>query len=176
MKGKVLFDNRGLMTDHTDRVLQRLLDALPAADRADGPRTEALLALARQMAEAGTGPDDASRETLVRLGDRWSPLLLFVLSTGRYRHGALRRTVNALSSVMGETVISQRMLTLRLRVLERDGLVARTVGDEAVQTVEYWLTPMGDGLMAHLHALMQWCATQGMAMRAAQQAFDAREA
>jgi DNA-binding HxlR family transcriptional regulator len=161
--------------DDTERLLQQLLASLPAADRADVPRTQALLVLARQMALNGTQPGDPSRETLVRLGDRWSPLLLFVLSTGRYRHGALRRTVNALSRVFGETAVSQRMLTLRLRVLERDGLVARNVGDDAVQSVEYRLTPMGDSLMAHLYPLMHWCAVQGPAMRAAQQAFDGRE-
>jgi DNA-binding HxlR family transcriptional regulator len=145
-----------------------------AAD-ANPVRTAALMVLTSSILHSDSTPDSPSRETLVRLGDRWSPLLLTVLSTGCYRHAELRRVVNMLSRLSQESTVSQRMLTLRLRVLERDGLVARTVYPGKVPTVEYRLTPLGEGLARYIEALMRWCVACGDQMRAAQRAFDVQE-
>lgn len=152
--------------------MHELRAILKPADQSDAPRMDALLRLAQAMTADGTTPQAASRLILERLGDRWSPLLLFVLSTGRYRNGELRRVVNALSRMTQHTLVSQRMLTLRLRTLERDGLVSRTINTGPVPAVDYALTPLGAELVAHLHALMQWCALAQTRIDAAQAAFD----
>jgi DNA-binding HxlR family transcriptional regulator len=111
---------------------------------------------------------------LYRLGDRWSALLMFVLSTGRYRYAELQRVIGTLSEMGGNQPVSKRMLTLSLRVLERDGLVARAVGEGKMPPVDYWLTPFGEDLMRQLHALMRWCNAHAEHMRQAQRTFDAQ--
>lgn len=141
----------------------------------DPNRTAALIALTLAIVQGGPQPGSPARNTLLRLGDRWSPLLLTVLSTGRYRHAELRRVVSMLSQLAGEGRVSQRMLTLGLRMLERDGFVARQTHAGKVPTVEYRLTPLGEGLSHHIEALMDWCAAHADQMRAAQEAFDAQE-
>lgn len=157
-----------------DPLLDELRASLRRANDLYPLRTQALLRLGEDMVRADASPGSPSRETLERLGDRWSPLLLIVLSTGHYRHAELRRVITALTRLSSDSTITQRMLTLRLRVLERDGLVERTVGTGKVPSVEYRLTPLGDSLSAHLNELMSWCAAHGDRMRAAQQAFDER--
>jgi len=97
--------------------------------------------------------DDPVREIVARLGDRWSTLLLLILEAGTFRHAALRRIVSAVSS---EKAISQRMLTLRLRTLERDGLVQRKVIPVQPPHVHYSLTPLGQELVAIVKNLLQW--------------------
>jgi DNA-binding HxlR family transcriptional regulator len=91
---------------------------------------------------------------LARIGDKWSTLLLHLLRTGNYRHAVLRRLVSAVGA---EGRISQRMLTLRLRALERDGLLERrVVPDTHPPGVEYALTELGQSLTAQIESLMQW--------------------
>lgn len=158
-----------------DALLDEVRTSLRPLGRADTARTDALLQIAQQMLDAGAAPKHASRQTLERLGDRWSTLLLFVLSTGDYRHGELRRVVSALSRVAHSTAISQRMLTLRLRALERDGLVTRRLVPGNVVTVDYGLSPMGTSLIPHLRKLVDWCSAHDDEMRIAQQAFDAQQ-
>lgn len=157
-----------------DLAFNDLLGDLRLVGEADAERRDGLKALAQRMLQSGVAPGAPPRETLVRLGDRWSSLLLFVLSTGRYRYAELRRVINALCRMAHETPVSQRMLTLRLRVLERDGLVARNVSGAKVPTVDYRLTPLGEGLMEHLWALIRWTEQNGDRMLAAQRDFDAR--
>jgi DNA-binding HxlR family transcriptional regulator len=74
------------------------------------------------------------------LGDRWSSLIMHLLSGGMLRHVELRRLICAVSA---EHDISQRLFTLKLKVLERDGLVARTVTVDVPPRVEYALTDLG---------------------------------
>lgn len=156
--------------------LDELHLALHGTDAAHAARNHRLRALARDILATGADPASPTREVLVRLGDRWSPLLLGVLATGCYRHTELHRVVNLLSRLTPDTPISQRMLTLRLRVLERDGLVDRLVGEGKAPSVHYCLTPLGEGLMRQLGALLRWSAAQSASIRAAQRAFDARAA
>lgn len=129
--------------------------------------------LADHISQVGAGPGSPTREILVRLGDRWSSLLVSVLATGRYRHKELHRVVNVLSRLSPDTRISQRMLTLRLRALERDGLVNRLVGEGKAPPVDYGLTPLGASLAQRLRALIEWSAEHGEMIIAAQRAFDA---
>lgn len=117
------------------------------------PRLAGLAALAARMGDTPPDHDAPEREVISRLGDSWSPLILMILATGRYRHTTLKRVVGALSA---EGDISQRMLTLRLRALERDGFVLREVEELVPPRVHYALTPMGQELVAELDRLLHW--------------------
>jgi DNA-binding HxlR family transcriptional regulator len=106
------------------------------------------------------------RETLARVGDKWSVLVIGVLSAcGPLRFLALHQRVPG---------ISQRMLTLTLRHLERDGLLSRTAYAEVPPRVEYQLTPLGDSLRTVVTALAQWATDHDEEIKAARRAFDER--
>jgi DNA-binding HxlR family transcriptional regulator len=106
-------------------------------------------------------------EVLMRIGDKWSVLIVMMLSTGPQRFSQLKRRIDG---------ISQRMLTLTLRGLERDGLVTRTVTPTIPPRVDYELTPLGQSLREPVTALGQWAVDNRPAMLAAREAYDAREA
>jgi DNA-binding HxlR family transcriptional regulator len=123
----------------------------PGTHRSELARLETLV---RAMARDGVQRDQPMREVLARIGDKWSTLLLHLLRTGNYRHAVLRRLVSAVGA---EGRISQRMLTLRLRALERDGLLERrVVPGTHPPGVEYALTELGQSLTAQIEGLMQW--------------------
>lgn len=132
-----------------------------------------LMRLVRNMAADGHAPDDPMREIFARLGDKWSMLLLLLLRAGPFRHAALRKLVMIVGS---DASISQRMFTLRLRSLERDGLVARTITPVVPPRVTYHLTELGQDMMTRVDALMCWIREQGGQIRAARTAFDAAAA
>lgn len=88
------------------------------------------------------------RDVLCRLGDKWSMLVLVTLSAnGTMRFGDIHKTIED---------VSQRMLTVTLRTLETDGLVARKVYAEVPPRVEYCLTEMGQTLIPHVQSLIGW--------------------
>jgi len=101
----------------------------------------------------GFGPDDPVRAIKTRVGDRWSSLILQALDAHTMGHAQLRRVVSALSS---EGKISQRMLTLRLRALERDGIVQRDVTPSVPPRVDYSLTALGREMLEQLMTLIGW--------------------
>jgi len=105
-------------------------------------------------------------EILARIGDKWSVLIVMMLSLGPQRFSELKRRVEG---------ISQRMLTLTLRGLERDGLVSRTVTPTIPPRVDYELTALGHSLREPVNALGQWAIDNRPAMLAARQAYDGRE-
>lgn len=111
--------------------------------------------------------DCAARPILDRVGDRWTVLIIGVLSDGDARFSRLRRRIEG---------ISQKMLTQTLRGLERDGLVRRTVYPEVPARVEYALTPQGRTLEKPLRALQQWALENEDAIRDAQSHYDQRVA
>ena len=84
---------------------------------------------------------------LARIGDKWSVLVVMSLGDGTFRFNELKRHIAG---------ISQRMLTLTLRGLERDGLVERTVFPTIPPKVNYALTELGRSLREPVHALGQW--------------------
>jgi len=131
--------------------LKDLLAHLKKTDPAFDPVP--LTALAWDIAAVGHEREDPVREIMARLGDRWSALLLSVLATGDYRHAALRRIIAVVSA---EKAISQRMLTLRLRGLERDGMVERFTFASVPPTVTYSLTPLGRELAGRLDEMIRW--------------------
>lgn len=103
------------------------------------------------------------REVLSRVGDKWSMLIIGILSKGPQRFNALRRGIEG---------ISQRMLTLTLRQLERDGLVSRRVEDTVPPSVYYDLTSLGQTLTGPVFALATWAKKNHPAIMNAQQVFD----
>jgi DNA-binding HxlR family transcriptional regulator len=84
---------------------------------------------------------------LNRVGDKWSVLIVQLLADGPKRFGELRRAIEG---------ISQRMLTLTLKGLERDGLVTRTVYPTIPMRVDYELTDLGRTLRKPIQALANW--------------------
>ncbi|MDO6413810.1 helix-turn-helix domain-containing protein [Sphingomonas sp. BIUV-7] len=102
---------------------------------------------------------------LQRIGDKWSILIVMVLGGGPRRFNELKRQIGG---------ISQRMLTLSLRGLERDGLVTRTVTPSIPPRVDYALTELGDSLRAPMQAIGMWADTHYETIQAARANFDRR--
>jgi DNA-binding HxlR family transcriptional regulator len=107
------------------------------------------------------------REILERVGDKWSLFVISCLGDGPQRFTALKRSVDG---------ISQRMLTVTLRGLERDGIVSRTMYPVMPPRVEYELTPLGRTLLDAVGALMAWADAHLNEVDAARAAYDARAA
>ncbi|QRN95856.1 helix-turn-helix transcriptional regulator [Archangium violaceum] len=105
----------------------------------------------------------ATREILNRVGDKWSVLVIVILGDGTKRFSELKRTIQG---------ISQRMLTLTLRGLERDGLVKRTVLPTNPPRVDYDLTPFGRTLLAPVAELALWAQRHRPEVMRARGAFD----
>src|SRR3989449_1264248 len=100
----------------------------------------------------------AVSEVLARVGDKWTVLVVSTLGDGPKRFNELRRALGS---------ISQRMLTLTLRGLERDGLVTRTVFPTIPPRVDYELTKLGRTLREPLGAIADWVRTHRPAMEQA---------
>ena len=111
--------------------------------------------------------DCESREVLGLLANRWSALLIGRLVDGPERFGALRRAVEG---------ISQKVLTHNLRLLERDGLVSRTVYPTTPPSVSYALTDLGRDVAEHLVALRSWSERHMAQIKDARRAYDERAA
>lgn len=105
------------------------------------------------------------REILGRIGDKWSLFIIFRLGDGPQRFTTLKRAVDG---------ISQRMLTVTLRGLERDGIVSRTMYPVMPPRVDYALTPLGHTLLDAVGALMAWVDEHLAEVDAARDAYDAR--
>ncbi|MEE4452959.1 helix-turn-helix domain-containing protein [Novosphingobium resinovorum] len=141
------------------------------AEPADDPRARAAIAeLAADMAAHGTARDAPVRAVMGLLGDRWSTLVLLVLATGACRHASLRRVLSELSS---EGDVSQRVLTLKLRTLERDGFVERTASADVPPRVSYALTDLGRDLAGRARLMIDWVNAHEAAIHAARMNFDA---
>ena len=105
----------------------------------------------------------AISETLARIGDKWTVLVVGLLADGSMRFNEIRRTIEN---------ISQRMLTLTLRGLERDGLVTRTVFPTIPPRVDYELTKLGRTLREPLGAIADWVRKNRPAIVEARTVFD----
>lgn len=102
---------------------------------------------------------------LSRVGDRWSVLIILSLRDGRRRFNEIKRELD----------ISQRMLALTLRDLERDGLVSRHYHPTIPPKVEYELTGLGLSLLGPVAIMAEWALENQTAMDAARAAFDAQD-
>jgi DNA-binding HxlR family transcriptional regulator len=91
--------------------------------------------------------DCPTRKLLDRLSDKWVSLVLAALADGPRRYNDLARKIAG---------VSQKMLTQTLRVLERDGIVSRTVTPAVPVRVDYELTPLGQTLLPVMRAIKSW--------------------
>jgi DNA-binding HxlR family transcriptional regulator len=105
----------------------------------------------------------AISDVLARVGDKWSVLVVTRLGEGPMRFNELRRAIGG---------ISQRMLTLTLRGLERDGLATRTVFPTIPPRVDYALTPLGRDLLQPVSALGAWAIRNQPKIARARERFD----
>jgi len=103
---------------------------------------------------------------LSRIGDKWTVLVVTTLAGGSRRFNELRREI---------PTVSQRMLTLTLRNLERDGLVSRTVTPTIPPRVDYELTELGKSLVGPLHGLELWALEHVEDIHQAHARFDAEQ-
>ena len=108
----------------------------------------------------------AVSEVLARVGDKWTVLVVTVLGEGPKRFNELRRALGS---------ISQRMLTLTLRGLERDGLVTRTVFPTIPPRVDYELTKLGHSLLDPVSRLGLWARQNRSGIEDARRRFDTAE-
>lgn len=109
----------------------------------------------------------AVADILSRIGDKWSVNVVRFLARGPMRFNEMRREISA---------ISQRMLSLTLRGLERDGLVTRTVTPTIPPRVDYALTPLGKTLIGPICALSDWAIANQDAVDEARARFDLENA
>ena len=132
--------------------------------------TEPTRAPTRMDAAGGTPcpTSDASaclaRDVLDRIGDKWSVYVIALLGNGTLRFTELRRAVEG---------ISQRMLTVTLRALERDGLIERRIYAVIPPRVEYTLTPLGSSLLDVVGALVEWSNEHQPDVQRARTQYDA---
>ena len=105
------------------------------------------------------------REVLDIVGDKWSLLVVRNLKDGPRRFTELKRGIDG---------ISQRMLTVTLRSLERDGVLTRTVLNVMPPNVSYQLTPMGTSLREATAPLLEWSIEHLALIDAARAEYDAR--
>lgn len=106
-------------------------------------------------------------DVLARIGDKWSMLIVMSLGEKTFRFNELKRRTNR---------ISQRMLTLTLRGLERDGLVDRDFKSTIPPTVSYQLTELGQSLREAVSVLGQWAIEHHSTVKQARTRYDARSA
>jgi DNA-binding HxlR family transcriptional regulator len=109
-------------------------------------------------------PDIAVRETLHRVGDRWTIYVVRTLRDGPQRFNRLKRKI---------TNISARMLTLTLKKLERDGIVVRTSATMKATKVDYSLTELGLTFLEPVSALVAWADHHRLQVQAARERYDA---
>ena len=111
-------------------------------------------------------PEDcrAVSEVLSRVGDKWTILVVGELGQGPKRFNEIRRALGS---------ISQRMLTLTLRGLERDGLVTRTVFPTVPPRVDYELTKLGRSLLEPVSGIGLWARQNRESIQEARQRYDA---
>ncbi|CAB3753103.1 MULTISPECIES: winged helix-turn-helix transcriptional regulator [Burkholderia] len=106
------------------------------------------------------------RSILDFVGDKWTALVISHLATGPLRFTQIKRNIKD---------ISQRMLTVTLRGLERNGLVTRTVFPTIPATVEYALTPLGESLLVPVQMLIGWAIQNRSEIAAARKTYDEKE-
>ena len=103
---------------------------------------------------------------LSRIGDKWTVLVVMMLADGPRRFNELKRAIGG---------VSQRMLTLTLRGLERDGMVTRTMHPTIPPKVEYELTPLGQSLRVPIDQLGNWAFEHLACINASRAEFDSRQ-
>ena len=137
---------------------------VPTLSSQEGTRmSPSHIELPADMPAPDAGGCVATREILDRIGDKWSLYIVAMLANGPQRFNELKRSIEG---------ISQRMLTLTLRGLERDGLITRTMFPTIPPRVDYELTDMGRTLLEPVMALVNWANENQVAIAEAHKRFD----
>ncbi len=110
-------------------------------------------------------PDCPTRLVLDRIGDKWTALVVLLLSDGPMRFSELRGHIGR---------VAPKVLTQTLRRMERDGLITREVYAEVPPRVEYALTGLGSSLIEPIAVIVNWAEVNVARISAAQAAYDAR--
>ena len=110
-----------------------------------------------------TGDSRAISEMLSRIGDKWSVLVVTYLGDGSLRFSELRRQIGS---------ISQKMLTVTLRNLERDGFLTRTIFPTSPPAVEYELTDLGRELLVPVQGMADWARANMHRINESRERFD----
>ena len=113
-----------------------------------------------------TGKVCPVRELLTRFGDKWSILVICTLSEApgcKFRFSELQKKIEG---------ISQRMLTMTLRNLERDGVLTRHIYPEVPPRVEYRLTSLGQSLLVPVQSLVSWVESNWTKVEKSRESFD----
>jgi DNA-binding HxlR family transcriptional regulator len=121
--------------------------------------------LVSHMPQPGVSGCRATRQLLDRIGDKWSIYIIAMLANGTLRFNELKREIDG---------ISQRMLTLTLRGLERDGLITRRVYPTIPPRVDYELTVLGKSLLEPVLGLVNWANENLVATTEARDRFDVK--
>jgi DNA-binding HxlR family transcriptional regulator len=120
------------------------------------------------LADCAAHPDNCrAREVLDRVADKWSLYVVATLGNDELRFTELKRRIDG---------ISQRMLTVTLRGLERDGMITRTVYSAMPPNIAYRLTPVGTTLLAATAPLLMWATEHLPGIDASRVAYDERQA
>ena len=159
--------------DSEEQLMTRIAAIKARAGENKAAQFEDVLELVRWHSHFGMGRDEPIVATLVMIGDKWGPLILRLLSYGKFRYSILRE-LTALFAKDGR--ISNRIMTLNLRQLERDGFIKRKVWPRVPPRVEYSLTPLGQSLEARIDALRCWGAENFDNILNARQKFDKAKA
>ena len=132
-------------------------------------QAHAIGALDAEMQRNGKSKNAPVREIMALLGDKWSHLILLILDTGTLGHAQLKRAIELISF---EEAISQRVLTLKLRLLERNGLVARSITSEIPPKVDYSLTECGAELIGKSREIVEWISSNTTEIESARYEYD----
>ncbi|PHR61877.1 MAG: transcriptional regulator [Robiginitomaculum sp.] len=143
--------------------LNRLRQILPPASY------NAIHQLALDMSAYGADKSDPIRELMALLGDKWTTLILLVLYSGKFGSSDLKKTITILAA---EDKISRRMLTVKLRSLERNGMVLRTTSADIPPRVDYELTSLGQSFTKKAHQTILWIREHFEAISKARKQFD----
>lgn len=149
-----------------DGMLRELERSLSNDDPPAG-RVTGLRKLLAEIVERGVGPGSVPLRTFEWIGDRWLPLIMFILGTGAFRHSELHRLVNVFSEFTGGTPISQRILTQKLRALEYAGFLTRTLSPAVPVRADYELTELGRAFLSLLYQVVEWSERHTAAIRLA---------
>src|ERR1700683_3340538 len=129
------------------------------------PRHTQVTVMERHIHDPNSSDCRAVSGVLARVGDKWTVLIVATLGDGPKRFNEIKRTVGG---------ISQRMLTLTLRGLERDGLVTRTVFPTIPQRVDYQLTRLGSTLWKAVDPLGSWARAHASEILTSREKFDGK--
>jgi DNA-binding HxlR family transcriptional regulator len=154
------------------QIMQRVGSALGVVDLAhlDGEHKDRLMRLSRLLAGYELVTDNPIVNVVDHVGNYWRSWMLVILQTGTYRYSTIMKLLNAVDP---SHPISQRMLTLGLRLLERDGLVERRVVEDVRRHVDYSLTPVGKELSERFMSLVEWIDSQAETFEQSRSKYDA---